>query len=72
MRVTLKEISKQTGISMSVLSRGVNGHGYVSPEVREKANDALTGYGYVRSLPKQINENALDNIVPLFTDDLGK
>ena len=71
MRVTLKEISEKTGVSAAALSRVLNGHGYVSAALRERAEAALQAYGYRRAMPRQTNENAFANVVLLITGGLG-
>ena len=46
MAVTLKDIAKATGLSISTVSRVTSGKGYVSQDAREKAEAAMAELGY--------------------------
>ena len=63
MKVTLSRIAEETGLSPAVLSRVVSGNGYVSPAMREKAQQALEQYGYSRAKPRVNEESRMDNVI---------
>ena len=46
MAVTLKDIAKATGLSISTVSRVASGKGYVSTDARERAEAAMAELGY--------------------------
>lgn len=67
MKVTLSRIAEETGLSPAVLSRVVSGNGYVSPAMREKAQQALEQYGYSRAKPRVNEESRMDNVILIIT-----
>lgn len=48
MKVTLKQIAEDTGLSLATVSRVATGKGYVSREARAAAEEAMARLGYVR------------------------
>jgi LacI family repressor for deo operon, udp, cdd, tsx, nupC, and nupG len=61
MRVTLKSIAEETGISISTVSRAVIGKGYVSADARAAVQEAVARLGYApprqaeaRQLPQEL------------------
>lgn len=38
---TLKDVAKETGLTVSTVSRVLNNRGYISQETREKVYDAM-------------------------------
>lgn len=71
MRMTLREISARTGLSVSVLSRVASGNGYVSADKRKQAEEALRQYRYSRVLPKSVNEGLMQDIVLVIAGATG-
>ena len=63
MKITLKEISEKTGLSISVLSRVASGSGYVSEDKRVRAEQALEAYNYKRSLPHTSTSPLMDDVI---------
>ncbi len=65
---TLKDVAKETGLTVSTVSRVLNNRGYISTETRQKVYDAMKKLNYqpnelARSLSKQTT-NTLGVIVP--------
>lgn len=71
MKMTLKEISEKTGLSVSVLSRVASGNGYVSEDKRVKAEQALIDYGYHRALPHAIGTHLMDDTILIVAGATG-
>lgn len=46
MSVTIKDIAKYTGLSLSTVSRALNKSGYVSPETQRRVDEAVVELGY--------------------------
>lgn len=42
-RISMTEVSRQTGINLSMISRFANGKGHLSPEQLDKLADAMGG-----------------------------
>lgn len=65
---TLKDVAKETGLTVSTVSRVLNNRGYISDETRQKVYDAMKKLNYhpnevARSLSKQTT-NTIGVIVP--------
>lgn len=65
---TLKDVARETGLTVSTVSRVLNNRGYISDETREKVYAAMKKLNYqlnevARSLSKQTN-NTIGVIVP--------
>ncbi len=65
---TLKDVAKETGLTVSTVSRILNNRGYISQESREKVHDAMKKLNYqpnevARSLSKQTS-NTIGVILP--------
>lgn len=65
---TLKDVAKETGLTVSTVSRVLNNRGYISEETRQKVYDAMKKLNYhpnevARSLSKQ-STNTIGVIVP--------
>lgn len=65
---TLKDVAKETGLTVTTVSRVLNNRGYISNETREKVNEAMKKLNYqpnevARSLSKQTT-NTIGVIVP--------
>ncbi len=65
---TLKDVARETGLTVSTVSRILNNRGYISQEAREKVNEAMKKLNYrpnelARSLSKQ-SSNTIGVIVP--------
>lgn len=65
---TLKDVAKQTGLTVSTVSRVLNNRGYISEEARQKVYDAMKELNYhpnevARSLTKK-STNTIGVIVP--------
>lgn len=65
---TLKDVAKETGLTVSTVSRVLNNRGYISEEARQKVYDAMKKLNYrpnavARSLSKQ-SSNTIGVIVP--------
>ena len=65
---TLKDVAKETGLTVSTVSRVLNNRGYISSNTREKVYDAMKRLNYqpnelARSLSKQTT-NTIGVIVP--------
>lgn len=48
MKVTLRQVAADTGLSVATVSRVATGKGYVSPEARALAEQSMTKLGYAR------------------------
>lgn len=46
MVVTIKDVAKRAGLSLSTVSRAVNKSGYVSPETQRRVDEAVAELGY--------------------------
>jgi LacI family transcriptional regulator len=46
MSVTIKDIAKHTGLSLSTISRALNKSGYVSPDAQRRVDEAVAELGY--------------------------
>lgn len=71
MKITLKEIAKQTGLSISVLSRVASGNGYVSDDKRAQAEQALEEFGYTRPIPHTSGAHLLDDVILVIAGATG-
>lgn len=65
---TLKDVAKETGLTVTTVSRVLNNRGYISDETRKKVNDAMKKLNYhpnevARSLTKK-SSNTIGVIVP--------
>ena len=65
---TLKDVAKETGLTVSTVSRVLNNRGYISEETRKKVYEAMKKLNYrpnevARSLSKQTT-NTIGVIVP--------
>lgn len=65
---TIKDVSKETGLSVGTVSRILNNRGYISEASRKKVNDAMTKLNYqpnelARSLSKK-SSSVIGVIVP--------
>ena len=65
---TLKDVAKETGLTVSTVSRVLNNRGYISDETRQKVYEAMKKLNYrpnevARSLSKQ-SSNTIGVIVP--------
>lgn len=65
---TLKDVAKETGLTVSTVSRVLNNRGYISEETRQKVYDAMKTLNYhpnevARSLSKK-STNTIGVIVP--------
>lgn len=65
---TLKDVARETGLTVSTVSRVLNNRGYISKEARQKVYDAMKRLNYqpnevARSLSKQTN-NTIGVILP--------
>ena len=63
MSVTLKQISEETGISISTISRVTTGRGYVSEETRKVIEDAIQRLNYARRKPLPQVRRGNDDVV---------
>ena len=46
-KLTIKEIAKLSGISVSTVSRAINNHYDISPETKRRVQEIIDQYGYV-------------------------
>lgn len=65
---TLKDVAKETGLTVTTVSRVLNNRGYISDKTRDKVNEAMKKLNYqpnevARSLTKK-NSNTIGVIVP--------
>lgn len=65
---TLKDVAKETGLTVTTVSRVLNNRGYISEETRKKVNEAMKKLNYqpnevARSLTKKAS-NTIGVIVP--------
>ena len=65
---TLKDVAKETGLTVTTVSRVLNNRGYISEETRNKVYEAMKTLNYqpnevARSLSKQ-KTNMIGLIVP--------
>ena len=63
MTATLKEIAKETGISISTISRVTTGKGYVSQETRKVVEEAIQRLNYTRPNPLSQVHRGNDDVV---------
>lgn len=69
-KLTIYDISKLSGVSVTTVSRVLNGSASVSPETREKVEEVIRKHGYV---PKQAARNFVQRdlyAVGLMMDDI--
>ena len=45
--VTLRDIARETGLSVNTISRALNGKPDVNPDTRQRVEDVATRLGYV-------------------------
>ena len=69
MKVTIKDISKKTGISCSTISRVLTGNGYVKEETRDIVESAFAELGYKSSSKKRLANN-LSQLVLVVVEDI--
>jgi DNA-binding LacI/PurR family transcriptional regulator len=71
--MNIKDIAKMAGVSISTVSRVINGTAYVSPETKERVEEILKDTGYrPNSLAKELQQNKTNTIgVILPRIDLG-
>lgn len=63
MSVTLKQLSEETGISISTISRVTTGRGYVSEETRRTVEEAARRLNYIRREPPPLVRHGNDDVV---------
>ena len=64
--VRLSDIAKETGYSLSTVSKALNGRADVSEETRQTINAVLKRYGYSRKSDKHEKPTNYRNRVPRF------
>ena len=70
LKVTLKKISDETGISCATLSRVLTGNGYVKPETRTAVEAALERYGYKYTPSRKKVASVFKKIVLIICGDI--
>ena len=66
MRVTIKDIARESGVGISTVSRVINNTGYVSNEVRRRVMKVMKDYNYVpNSSARNLKANSSKNIAIL-------
>ena len=66
MSVTLKQLSEETGISISTISRVTTGRGYVAEETRRVVEEAIERLNYTRCKPlPQVRRGSEDVVMIL-------
>ncbi len=71
MSVTIKDVAKLAGVSISTVSRVINNSKPVSPEVRRKVLDAIDELGYK---PNQVARSLVtkkSNLIGVIVTDIG-
>jgi len=67
-RVTISEVAKEAGVSVSTVSRILNNHPNVTPELRNRVQDAIKKLGYIPNASAQYvrtgNSRILGMIIP--------
>lgn len=70
MAVTIRELSQKCGLSISTVSKALNGYRDVSPETRELVRSAAEEIGYYpNSLARALKTNRTYNLGVLFVDE---
>ncbi|WP_322410935.1 LacI family DNA-binding transcriptional regulator [Microbacterium invictum] len=67
-RVTLRDVAQRTGVSVTTISKVLNGGGDVSPQTRALVEEHLDRSGYRRRLP-QVGTGYIQIVVPGLTGD---
>ena len=72
--VTIKDVAAALGVSHSTVSRALNGHSHISPEMKDKVRRAARELGYVvnagaRTL-RQASSRLIGLVVPNVTNEL--
>lgn len=67
-RVTLRDVAQRTGVSVTTISKVLNGGGDVSPQTRALVEEQLDRSGYRRRLP-QVSTGYLQVVVPNLSGD---
>jgi len=70
MKITIKDIAQDTGVSASTISRVVNNSGYVKDETRKTVEEAIARCGYVKS-KKANGSSALTNAVLIIVESIN-
>lgn len=65
MKVTLKQIAAETGLSLSTVSRVVTGKGYVSEEARRLTEEAVHRLEYAKRDPRAMITSGREDLVML-------
>ncbi|RPF54246.1 LacI family DNA-binding transcriptional regulator [Aquisalibacillus elongatus] len=68
MKVTIKDVARESGVSIATVSRVINNNGYVSDEIKEKVENTIVSLNYqVNGLAKSLKEektNMIGIIIP--------
>lgn len=68
--ITIRDISKKCGVSVSTVSKALNDYGDVGSETAERIRNAAREMGYVpNSAARQLKTNSSNNIGVLFIDE---
>ena len=66
---TLRDVARRAGVSPMTVSRVVNGSGQVSPDLRERVEQALTETGYIpNTVARNLRTRRTDTIALLMPD----
>jgi LacI family transcriptional regulator len=69
--VTLADIAREAGTSASTASRALSGHGYVSPEARDRLVAVAERLGYVPNASARTLKQRTSRVVGVVVSDLG-
>jgi LacI family transcriptional regulator len=69
--VTLADLARDAGTSLSTASRALSGRGYVSAAARERLLDAADRLGYVANASARTLKQRTSNVVGVVVSDLG-
>jgi LacI family transcriptional regulator len=68
---TLADIAREAGTSPSTASRALSGHGYVSPNARDRLLEAAQRLGYVPNASARTLKQRTSRVVGVVVSDLG-
>ncbi len=69
--VTIREVARQAGVSVTAASYALNGTGRLSAETREKVLKAAEALGYTPSLAARLLKGAKGNLIAVLTEGLA-
>lgn len=69
-QITIKDVAARSGVAISTVSRVINDRGLVSPETRERVQQAAHELGYVRNSMAASMKSGTSNMIVVIIPDL--